>query len=461
MPMWKYLSRWGRIIVRAALLAALMGWPDSAASQATQPGIPTAFPPYRPGAVLVKLAQTLGAAPSRARLMARGWRVREEIPQLGLASVETAVGRETAAAAALRGQPGVLYAEPDYSAHALGAAAQALPPSATNDPYLAQQWAIDKMAVPAAWRVTTGSVTITIAIVDTGLDLAHPDLASKVWTNAGEIPGNGVDDDGNGKVDDVHGWHFYHVDNGVTYDPAEDAHVQDDAGHGTHVAGIAAAAANNGIGIAGLAWGSHVLPVKVLNERGDGWYSDIAAGIVYAADNGARIINLSLGGAAASAALCEAVRYAVDKGSLVVAAAGNDAGAVNYPAACPHALAVAATDAADSHPDSSSHGPQVAVAAPGVSIYSTWYFSGLHQSGYRFETGTSMAAPQVSGVAALVRSAQPQWTPGQVAFQLERTADDLGAPSWDPLFGWGRINAARAVTASLFSVYLPLFDGAR
>ena len=198
--------------------------------------------------------------------------------------------------------------------------------------------------------MTTGSPAIVIALVDSGIALTHPDLASKVWVNQGEIPGNGLDDDHNGKVDDVNGWHFFQQWTPDGYIPTENAIVWDDYGHGTHVAGIAAAASNNGIGIAGISWGARVMPVKVLDQDGDGWYSDIAAGITYAVDNGARIINLSLGGAEASRMLCDATAYAQQKGALLVAAAGNGAAAVYYPAACDGVLAVASTDRVDLRP---------------------------------------------------------------------------------------------------------------
>ena len=182
----------------------------------------------------------------------------------------------------------------------------------------------------------------------------------------------------------------------------------------------------------------------MLDQYGNGWYSDIAAGIVYAVDNGAKIINLSLGGARASATLCEAVKYAREtKGSLVVAATGNSGGAVYYPAACADALAVAATDRADNWATFSNHGPEVDLAAPGVEIYSTWPWL----DGYFTKSGTSMAAPHVSGVAALVWSHWPAWSSDAVSEQITGTAVDVADPGWDPLTGWGRLDAAAALEA--------------
>ena len=238
------------------------------------------------------------------------------------------------------------------------------------------------------------------------------------------------------------------------YIPAGNANVTDDFGHGTHVAGIAAAATNNGIGIAGVSWGARVMPVKVLDQYGNGWYSDIADGIVYAADNGAKIINLSLGGAAASQTLCQAAAYAQQKGALLVAATGNAGAAVLYPAACDGVLAVAATDRSDQRASFSNYGPEVDLAAPGVDIYSTWPWL----DGYFTKSGTSMAAPHVSGVAALVWSRWPEWDNIEVSRRIMETAVDVDVSGWDPYTGWGRLDAAAALASNgdpARRVYLP------
>jgi subtilisin family serine protease len=429
--------------------------------------------PHRPSSVLVKLRDGAGPAAMARLVAAHGASVQAEFPALRLARVQTPTGQEVAVAAALRRQPEVIYAELDYAAtvgagfslsaqadqprqpsgsetHA-GTARKPAPTVYPNDPELARQWGLMKINAPAAWSIITGAVSITIAVVDSGIDLGHPDLALQLWVNPGEIPGNGVDDDANGKVDDMHGWHFFQAANG----PAEDARVQDDFGHGTHVAGIAAAATDNGIGVAGVAWGSRLMAVKVLDQYGNGWYSDIIAGIVYAADNGAQIINLSLGGALASQALCDAVTYAHGRGALVVAATGNSNAAVLYPAACAGALAVAATDRADARPVFSNFGPQVALAAPGVDIYSTWYYTGIRASGYFTKSGTSMATPHVAGAAALLWSQWPAWRADQVRQQLLSTATDVSAPGWDPYSGWGRLNVAAALGWAPRRYYYP------
>jgi uncharacterized repeat protein (TIGR01451 family) len=250
-----------------------------------------------------------------------------------------------------------------------------------------------------------------------------------------------MDDDGNGKVDDVWGWHFYHSWDGQSFVPRENNQIADDYGHGTHVAGIAGAEMDNGLGIAGMAAASRLLIVKVLDQYGTGWYSDIAQGIVYAVESGATIVNLSLGGAAPSETLQAAVDYAHSRGVLVVAAAGNSGGPVLYPAACEDVLAVAATDIHDQHASFSNYGPEVDVAAPGVDIYSTWPW----RDGYWTQSGTSTASPHVAGLAALIRSFEDTLGPDQVAQVLMTTARDAHIPGWDPYTGWGRIDAEAAM----------------
>ncbi len=194
------------------------------------------------------------------------------------------------------------------------------------------------------------------------------------------------------------------------------------------------------------------MPLKVLNASGHGNYADVVSAIVYAADNGARILNLSLGGEDYSAALAEAVGYARQRGCLLAAAAGNDSGAVLYPAANDGVLAVVATTRWDRRWYGSNYGPEVDVAAPGADIYSTTL-----DDAYLSASGTSTATPHVSGLAALVWSAQPDLTSGEVARVITETVRDLGAPGWDQFYGWGRIDAYQAVSSvTLFRVYLPL-----
>jgi thermitase len=391
---------------------------------------------YRAGAVLVRFRDDVAPARQAERLAAAGLRADPRTRPLGILSLAVPAGSELATVAELRRRPDVAFAEPDYRAQAA---------DVPDDPAWPRQWSLAQIGLPAAWRVTTGRADIIIALIDSGLYLGHPDLALKLWVNEDEIPGNWLDDDANGQVDDIYGWHFYQQWTPGGYVSAGNANLRDDFGHGTHVAGIAAAAANNGIGIAGVAWGARVMPVKVLDEYGNGWYSDIAAGIVYAADNGAKIINLSLGGAPASQTLCEAAAYAQQRGVLLVAATGNGGDPVFYPAACDGVLAVAATDQAARRAAFANFGPQVDLAAPGVDIYSTWPWL----EGYFTKSGTSMATPHVAGVAALVWSRWPAWTNVAVSRQITETAIDVDAAGWDAYTGWGLLAAAAAVGADV------------
>jgi subtilisin family serine protease len=393
--------------------------------------------------LLVRL-QPSATASARAKILqiSEGMIV-GEISQLGLLSISVPTDRVTAILATLRQNKAVRYAEPDARAWAT------LSP---NDPGWAQQWGPQKIRAPLAWNITTGEPDLIIAVIDSGIALSHPDLINQLWVNPGEVPANNIDDDGNGQIDDVWGWHFYHGWNGQTYVPMENDQIADDYGHGTHVAGIAAAEIDNDVGIAGMAAGSRLMTIKVLDQYGLGWYSDIAQGIVYAVDNGARIVNLSLGGVTSSQTLQDAADYAHERGVLVVAAAGNDGGDVLYPAACEHVLAVAATDPNDQHPSFSNHGPEVDVAAPGVDIYSTWPWL----DGYWTKSGTSMAAPHVSGAAALLWSTEPNWTPEQVTEVITNTARDVDVPGWDEYTGWGRIDVWSALHRDPYRVYLPM-----
>lgn len=253
-----------------------------------------------------------------------------------------------------------------------------------------------------------------IAVIDSGVDLDHPDLQNKV----------------------VAGWDF--VNN--------DAYPDDDHSHGTHVAGIAAAATNNALGVAGVSWDARIMPVKVLDSGGSGYMDDVIAGMEYAADHGAQVLNLSLGSVTSSSALQDAVNYARNRGAVVIAAAGNcGSGCIiggqyyynplMYPASCQNVVGVAATTSTDGWASFSEHNTYVDLSAPGVGIYSTI------PNGYGYKDGTSMATPFVSGLAALVLSRWPDYTPSQVETALFNNADDLGSSGRDDYFGYGRVNA--------------------
>jgi subtilisin family serine protease len=268
------------------------------------------------------------------------------------------------------------------------------------DPFLDQAWQLDgdgPMGIASAWQRTTGG-DVVVAVLDSGADLEHPDLAPNLWTNTGEIPGNGIDDDHDGVVDDVHGADLVNRDG----DPS------DDNGHGTHVAGIIGARGGNEVGSAGIAWQVRLMPVKVLDDQATGTAETVAKGMQYAVSHGARIINVSLAGPRPSSALRDAIDAARRAGVLVVAAAGNTgrdlATVPSYPASlrAANVLGVAATTRDGSLLGVSGWGTGVQLAAPGEDILST-----ALGGGYELRSGTSEAAPMAAGAAALIASVDP------------------------------------------------------
>jgi subtilisin family serine protease len=326
-----------------------------------------------------------------------------------------------------------------------------------NDPQFRALWGIAKIGAPAAWNTSTGE-GITVAVVDTGLDLTHPDIAANVWTNAREIPGNGIDDDGNGFVDDVQGWDF--VDN--------DADPRDDNGHGSHVSGTIAAAGNNGVGVIGVAWRARIMPLKALGRYGFGYASDLARAIVYATDNGADVINNSWDGGGDSSVVHDAVVYAYSHGAVVVAAAGNfdDDSTRYFPARYPEVITVGATAPGDIKAPFSNWG-KIDVSAPGMGILSLRAtgtpFGQPKGVGYAFASGTSMAAPHVAGVAALVLSRRPDLSVEELRQALRSSAVEIGAPGVDLLYGSGRLDAKAAlhVDSVLVAKFLGTVNGAQ
>jgi len=282
--------------------------------------------------------------------------------------------------------------------------------TAPNDPWFPAQWHLAKIQAPQAWDYTVGTSAVVIAIVDSGVT-AVPDLASKL------LPGVNLIDA---------------------------ADTSDGLNHGTPVAGAAAAATNNSFGVAGVNWGSTILPVKIYNSSGSTTCSAVIDGIKYAADHGARVINMSFAGTSACSGESSAIDYAWSKGAVLVAAAGNSASTTpNYPAAYRNVLGVAGSRSDDTLDPNSNHGSWVSVTAPGVGIYTT-YNTGTYSS----SAGTSIAAPVVSGLAALVIAANPMLSNAQVKQLIEDYSDDLGALGFDTTYGWGRVNAYRAVMAA-------------
>lgn len=312
--------------------------------------------------------------------------------------VQVPEGKEEVFARAYRRSLWVENAEPDGIAYAL---------EVPNDPRFSEQWGQTKIKTPQAWDTSTGSDTVQIAVLDTGIDDDHDDLSSKVdsWIN---FTSTGTASDQNG--------------------------------HGSHVAGIAAAATNNNIGVAGTGYNTRLQSVKVLDDNGSGYYSWVINGIYWAADNGAEVINMSLAGTRGSWSLRNAVDYAWNKGVVVVAAAGNSGNSGrHYPAYYSKAIAVAATDQNDQKANFSTYGSWVDLAAPGVSILST-----VLDDNYKLYNGTSMATPHVAGVAALVKAAYPAFNNQQIRNRIEDTADDI--PGTGTYWSEGRLNAEAAVS---------------
>jgi subtilisin family serine protease len=333
-----------------------------------------------------------------------GFTVTNSWPQINAAAIRVDKGAmdEIRSALTTRGG-GVVSAQP---------AGQVYLDAAPNDPNYAQQYGIKLINAPAAWAVQPGKKTIKIAFVDTGVDLSHPDLKDKI------VPG-------------------YNATN-----PGQPP--QDDDEHGTHCAGIAAATANNAIGGVGVAPGVSIMPVKALGAGGS--EATITDGVMWAADHGANVITMSLGLYKRSPVFEKALGYALSKGITITASAGNN-NAENDPEKAPHlpstypgVIEVAATDAADQKASFSNFGKTVSVAAPGVDILST-----VPGGGYAKMSGTSMAAPHAAGLAALILSNHPDWKPAQVKAALEQSAKDFGKPGFDPIYGFGRIDALAAV----------------
>lgn len=322
-----------------------------------------------------------------------------DIPALGVSVVELPHGRRGEAQRRLRASRLFRSVERNYVAQAS---------EVPDDPLYPGQWALPRVQASLAWDLTHG-LGVTIAIVDSGVDAQHPDLAPQL------VPG------------------FNAIDNSTN--------TADDNGHGTRMSGIAAARGFDGFGVCGLAPDARLMPIKSLGSSGQGTYADVAQGIVYAVDHGAQVISLSLGGQVPSSTLATAVNYAVSHSVVIVAAAGNDgSGAPNYPAGYADAVAVGASDSADTRASFSNYGSWVDLVAPGVGI-STTNMGG----GFTTSTGTSPATPLVAATAALMLSVNPSLQPSQVASILTMTSADTGQPGFDDYDGWGRLDAGAAV----------------
>jgi subtilisin family serine protease len=358
---------------------------------------------FVPGRVLVRFRSEIGSDQARQIIAGLGARDADEIAGTGVHILDLpSQADEAAFAHAFGARAEVEFAELDH----LLPAEQVLP----NDPLYddLNSWSLPKIAAPAAWAVTTGNSNIIIAILDSGVDVTHPDLASQI----------------------VPGWNIYDNNSDVT----------DVQGHGTAVAGVAAAASNNALGVTSVAWGCRVMPIRITDTTGMAPESVIASGLTWAADHGARIANVSFY-VTGSRTISSAAKYFQNRGGLVVAAAGNY-GVSETISNDPYVVTVGATDQSDNLYSWSNHGNNLDLVAPG-SVYTTARF-GIYGVG----GGTSFASPTVAGVAALVFSINPALTGKQVENLMKLNADDLGLAGWDSLFGDGRINAARAVAAA-------------
>ncbi len=368
-------------------------------------------------------------------------------PKTGDFTASTQSGKDlTEVIDQLKTDPNVEAVEPNYIIRAS---------RVPNDPYYASSlWGMQRINAPQAWEVTTGSPSIIVADIDTGVDRNHPDLRDAMWVNTKEIPNNSLDDDNNGYIDDYYGWDWINNDN----------NPMDDHGHGTHTAGTIAARGDNGEGVAGVSWQSKIMALKFLGADGSGSLSDAIQALHYAADNGARIANNSWGCVCNSLFLEDALTYAYNKGVVIVAAAGNNNqdASTFYPAASTKAIAVGALDEDGNRASFSNWGTKIDVMAPGTNILSTRASNGimcpLSQSVspyYCYASGTSMAAPHVAGLAALLLSSYPSLTPEEVRTSLRQAATDYAPPGPDSNYGYGLIEAARTVTRQAAPIATP------
>jgi subtilisin family serine protease len=385
------------LIAGLIFCAALIAIPNpSAAQNALPPGA------HAPGELLIAGKPGVTDTALENIYKAFGAQKIKTFPQIGVHHISVPAQALEQIEAALSKNPNVQFVEKNFVGQA-----EFIP----NDPYYSSQWYLPKISAPAGWDLTTGSTNVTIAVLDSGVDPNHPEFSGRL------VPG-----------------YNYVYNNTDTHDIY---------GHGTFCAGIAAAAGNSGQGIAGMAWQNLIMPIVIFNESGVGYYSWWISAIDFAADNGAKVISMSVAGSSYSSALQSAVDYAWNKGVVIVAAAANNStSSPYYPAALNHVIAVSATDEYDNFASFSNYGNWITVSAPGTNIVST-----TNGGGYSSGTGTSFSTPQVSGLAALLFSLNSGLTNTNVVDLIKNNADDLGSAGFDQYYGWGRINAYRTLSA--------------
>jgi thermitase len=353
-----------------------------------------------PGRILVKPRDGINETDLQQLFAAHGAQQHSAIQQINVRILEVPEAAQEHVLEALQHHASIEFAEPDYIAE---------PETIPNDPKYSSEWHLGKIQCPQAWDVSTGSSSVIIAVLDTGVDGAHPDLTGKL----------------------VPGWNFY--DN--------NSDTSDVYGHGTLVAGTVAAANNNSSGIASVAWNCLIMPIRISSPTGSGSMSLMGQGLTWAADHGARVANISYK-VSTDATVTTAAQYFQSKGGIVTVSAGNEGDFITA-GDNPYVLTISATDTTDAIASWSTTGNNVDLSAPGVSILTT-----VSGGTYGWAGGTSLSAPIVAGVAALVISVNPGLTGAQVQDILKDSVDDLGAPGWDPIYGRGRVNAYKAVLAA-------------
>jgi thermitase len=463
------------IVASVVLMAGFVAPQERAPSKPAKERIPAQVHPdpgpkpdlrnasFEPGQILVETEAGVPADAIKSVNRRHDASVEESIPHSRISLVDLPQGLSVAEAIQhYRAAPEVKYAEPNYQV-----VSSSLPPK-PNDPSFPKMWDANNRGqyggtfdadidAPEAWAAETGSADTVVAVIDTGMDIGHKDLRDNIWTNPGEVPGNGIDDDGNGYVDDVHGWDFYHDDASVFDNAKQDTHA-------THVAGTIAAEGNNTVGVTGINWHVKVMPLKFIGPDNQSYLDDAIEAIKYSVNEGAKISNNSWGyefpPGNPSRILQDAINDADRAGQLFVVAAMNggadfvgddiDQNPV-YPASYTNSniIVVAATNATDDLTSFSNYGAtSVDLAAPGKDILST-----LPGNEYGFGYGTSMATPHVTGVAALIKSQSPRLNDEGIKARILDSVDKKASLEGKMVSG-GRLNAAKALGADTAPVII-------